>query len=95
LAIYVVGYDLHPTRGETYDDLIDLLGKIGESSWHCLDSTWLIKTGKTAVQIRDQIKAHLRNDDQVVVLKYDQSDANRAAWTGFTGDCQAWLKNNL
>jgi hypothetical protein len=95
LAIYVVGYDLHPTKGETYDELIDLLGKIGEASWHCIDSTWLIKTTKSATAIRDEIKPHLRADDQLIVLRYDASGSGRGAWTGFSGDCQTWLRDNL
>jgi hypothetical protein len=91
MAIYMIGYDLHPSKGETYDDLTDTIEELFPTHWHCLDSTWLVKTVKTAVQIRDALKPHLKNDDQLLVMKYGKG----AAWFGFKGDCKTWLKNNL
>ncbi len=91
MTIYVVGYDLHPSRGETYDDLLAALGKYG-GSWHCIDSTWLIKTDQTAVQVRDNLKQHVKSDDQLLVVAYAP---HNSAWFGFTGECQKWLKNNM
>ncbi len=39
MAVYVVGYDLHPSKGETYKELTDALNSYGANAWHCLDST--------------------------------------------------------
>ena len=58
MAIHVVGYDLHPKQGETYGELIEAIKKVGSDWWHCLDSTWLVVSVKTSVQIRDELWRH-------------------------------------
>jgi hypothetical protein len=90
VAIYVVGYDIHPKAGETYGELVKALESLG-TYWHCLDSTWMIKTDLSASQVRDKLWAHMRADDQLLVVTYSRP----AAWSGFSGECQSWLKNNL
>jgi hypothetical protein len=93
MAIFVVGYDLHPKQGETYSELIDACKKAGTTYWHCLDSTWLIKTDKTAVQLRDELWQHMKADDQLLVAKYESPGS---AWSGFTtSNCGEWLKANM
>ena len=47
MAIYMIGYDLHPVKGENYDRLFAALEAMGTGYWDCLDSTWLITTEKT------------------------------------------------
>ncbi|HVW74478.1 MAG TPA: hypothetical protein VHC39_12625 [Rhizomicrobium sp.] len=91
MTIFAIGYDLHPTRGETYDELIAAIKGVG-SWWHCLDSTWLVKTNLTAVQIRDALWRHMKQDDQLLVVQYSPPGS---AWAGFSGDCQQWLKDNM
>ncbi len=92
MAIHVVGYDLHPKQGETYNELIEAIKKVGSDWWHCLDSTWLVVSNKNSVQIRDEIWRHMKADDQLLVVKYEPHDA---AWIGFTGNCGDWLKRNM
>ena len=89
MAVYLVGYDLH--EGEDYEDLINALKAYG-TWWHCLDSTWLIKTSATAVEIRDNLRKHIKNGDRLLVMRYAEGSA---AWYGFSKDCADWLKNNL
>lgn len=91
MTIYVVGYDLHPSKGETYDELISAIKALGDW-WHCLDSTWLVKSNSTSVQIRDALWQHMKADDQLLVVAYAP---HNSAWAGFSGDCQSWLKNNM
>jgi hypothetical protein len=91
MAVYVVGYDIHPTKGETYEELITAIKDLGDW-WHCLDSTWLVSTTRTAVQMRDALKPHLRTDDQLLVVAYAPPSS---AWFGFKDDCQTWLKNHM
>jgi hypothetical protein len=88
VTIYLAGYDLH--EGEDYEDLINALKAYG-TWWHCLDSTWLIKTESTAVEIRNQLRGHIKDDDRLLVLRY----GNESAWRGFNEECGDWLKNNL
>lgn len=92
MAIYIIGYDLHPVRGETYDELIEAIKNLG-SWWHCLDSTWIVISNLTAVQIRDKLWAHMKADDQLLVVTYTKGAL--VAWNGFNKDCSDWLRNNL
>ncbi len=91
MSTYVVGYDIHPTMGETYSELIDAIKKVGTNWWHHLDSTWVVVTDKSAVQVRDALRKHLRADDQLLVVE----SAHVAAWAGFSEKCGVWLKSNV
>ena len=90
MPTYVVGYDIHPSKGETYSELIDAIKSLG-SWWHHLDSTWVIVTNQSAVQIRDALQRHLKQDDQVLVVR----SGGEGAWKGFDNNGADWLKSNL
>jgi hypothetical protein len=92
MTIYMIGYDLHPKVGESYDELIAAIKSVGTDWWHCLDSTWLVVTAKTSVQVRDELWRHMKADDQLLVVAYAP---HNSAWAGFQGDCQEWLKKNM
>jgi len=81
MAIYMIGYDLHPVKGENYDRLFAALEAMGTGYWDCLDSTWLITTEKTPAQIRDEIKQYLKDDDRLLVMRYGDG----AAWFWIQG----------
>jgi hypothetical protein len=91
MTTFVIGYDIHPSKGETYDELIEAIKIVGSTWWHHLDSTWVVVSSKTAVQIRDALIPHLRSDDQLLVAVL----AGEAAWTGFNEKGSGWLKTNL
>jgi hypothetical protein len=86
----IVGYDLN-RPGQNYDGLIEKLTSFS-TWWHHLDSTWLIKTAKTAVQVRDELKPHIDQSDELLVVNLaDRS----AAWTGFSDQGSQWLKDYI
>ena len=91
MTTYIIGYDLHPSKGETYEDLIEAIKGVGSTWWHHLDSTWVVVTDKTAAQLRDELKPYLKSDDQLLVVK----SGGEAAWTGFNDKGSKWLKDNL
>jgi hypothetical protein len=91
MTIYVVGYDIHPSQGQTYGKLEEAIKSVGDW-WHCLDSTWLVKTQWTAVQVRDHVWAQMYSNDKLLVVAYNPP---HSGWYGFTGDCQTWLQNNM
>ena len=91
MAIYVVGYDIHPSKGEKYDKLEAAIQAIGDW-WHCLDSTWLVVSDLSAAEIRDRIWAVMESDDQLLVVRYDPP---HSAWVGFKDKCQTWLKSHM
>ena len=88
MKTYLIGYDLK--TGQDYENLITAIKKYG-TWWHCLDSTWLIKTDDTAVEVRDNLKKHIYSNDKLLVAKL----SGEAAWFGFSEECSSWLKDNL
>ena len=91
MAKILISYDLN-AAGQDYQTLIDRIKALGSDWWHCLDSTWIVVTSLTAVQVRD-VLAHLidRNDELLVV----DISAAPAAWAGFNAECGGWLQRNL
>ena len=77
MAIYMIGYDLHPSKGENYDKLFTALETIGSGYWDCLDSTWPVIAEKTAAQIRDELKQYLKDD---VSSRHALWRGRRVAW---------------
>ena len=86
----IVGYDLNKA-GQNYDKLIDALKSNYDNWWHYLDSTWLIKTTKTAVEVRDELQTFIDRNDELLVAEL----TGTAAWYGFTDRASVWLKSNL
>lgn len=86
----LIGYDLN-RDGQNYQDLIEAIKGYG-TWWHHLDSTWLIKTDKTVVQVRDQLKAHIDSNDELLVVDVT---GGPAAWKGFNDKGSKWLKDHL
>ena len=93
MAIYMIGYDLHPSDlgEEDYDNLFERLEAIGSGYWDCLESTWLLITDKTAAQIKEELQPCLKPGDRLLVMRYGEG----AAWLGFKDQCGTWLKDNL
>lgn len=89
MATYIIGYDLNKT-GQNYNDLIEAIKSLGEW-WHCLDSTWIIKTDQTITQVRDSLSTRMDANDQLLVAEL----SGKAAWAGFSEECSSWLTSNL
>lgn len=90
MKVYLIGYDLRKT-GQDYETLTTKIQGLG-SWWHCLDSTWLVKSNKTAIEIRDYLRQFVDSNDVLLVA---QISSGIWASYGFQGDCAEWLKNNL
>lgn len=86
----LVGYDL-VKPGKDYSKLIDHL-KTFDGWWHNLDSTWLLRTTKTARAVRDELKGYIDANDRVLVM--DVGGDNWAAY-GFTQQANEWLQNHV
>ncbi|WPV00806.1 SinR family protein [Mucilaginibacter sp. cycad4] len=86
---YIIGYDLDKP-GQDYTHLIEEIKKIG-TWWHCLDSTWLVRSALSAKTIRDQIVKLMDKNDKVLVAKL----SGEAAWFGFDKNCNDWLLKNI
>ena len=86
----LIGYDLNKS-GQDYTELISEIKKLG-NWWHCLDSTWIVKTNSTHIAVRDHLMKHIDSNDELLVI--DITDKG-AAWIGFDKQCSDWLKTNL
>lgn len=85
MATLLIGYDLNKTKN--YPDLIAEIKTFGDW-WHHLDSTWLVNTALTPVQVRERLLKHLDSDDELLVI--DVTSRPRA-WKGFNPMGSKWL----
>lgn len=87
----LIGYDLNK-KGQDYDGLIDKIKKIaGDTWWHGLDSTWLLRTTKNAETLRDELLPYIDTNDELLVIDIT---GDEKAWYGFNKACSDWLKVN-
>ncbi len=85
---HMVSYDL--IKRKNYPELIQALE--GFDYWHCLGSTWIIKTDKSAYEVATELMNHIDADDKLIAVTLN----GQAAWTpSFDAECQSWLQNNL
>ncbi|WP_151808972.1 SinR family protein [Acinetobacter soli] len=87
---YMIGYDLNKS-GKDYNGLINKIKDIADSWWHHLDSTWIIKSSKSAAEIRDLLSPYIDQDDELIVAGL----TGEGAWKGFNSNGSKWLKDNL
>ena len=86
---YLITYDLN-SPGQDYNSLYEDIKGLG-TWWHCLDSTWIVKSSLSAKEIRDKLSPSIDGNDAFLVAKM----SGEAAWKGFSTDCSTWLKDNL
>jgi hypothetical protein len=43
MATYMISYDLHPSKDQSYDELFAALETIGTGYWDCLESTCALR----------------------------------------------------
>jgi hypothetical protein len=84
---YIVSYDIR--AGGEYDPLYEALKAYG--TWAKItESTWAIVTDETAVQVRDNLRNFINEEDRLFVVK----SGVEAAWHKVRCS-NAWLKKNL
>ncbi len=86
----LVAYDVN-SPGQNYTKLFEYLKGLG-AWWHHLDSTWLVKTVLSPVDVRDGASAFLDANDELLVIDVT-GDAR--AWTGFNPKGSKWLKETF
>jgi hypothetical protein len=91
MSSILIGYDLN-RQGQNYTALIEKIKTLGYDWWHCLDSTWIIKTHLACVQVRDTLRLLLDANDELLVIDVT---GDAAAWVGFDTNCSNWLSNKL
>jgi hypothetical protein len=89
MPAYIIGYDLN-TPGKDYEDLSEAIKGYG-TWWHHLDSTWIIVTDQTHVEVRDHLWRFMDDNDELLVAQL----AGNAAWRGFSDEGARWLAGTL
>jgi hypothetical protein len=87
-ATILIAYDIHPAQGAGFDDLIAAIQSLG-AWWHHLETVWIVRSNQRADEIRDKLKSHIGEDDQLLIL--DITD-DRAEWAGVSDAGSEWLK---
>lgn len=72
----VIAYDLHKP-GQHYADLIKAIEAYGNYA-HILQSTWLIRTGRSAQQVYDNLSQHLDEGDRIFISGVQEH--NQQGW---------------
>ena len=91
MATMLIAYDLRKP-GQDYDQLYEVIKGLGGAWWHHLDSTWLLKTSKSAVEVRNAIAAVIDVNDELLVINVT---SRARAWRGFNDRGGAWLKHTF
>ena len=86
---FMISYDLiGPNRD--YSKLFEAIKAYG--FWAKInESLWIIKTNDTSVNIRDNLKQAMDNNDTLFVAKL----TGDGAWNNLSSEISNWLKNNL
>ncbi len=91
MATILIGYDVHPPEGRAHDELVTAIQSLGVW-WHHLEAIWIVKSDQTPAAIRDRLKSHVGDDDQLLVIDIS---GDTAEWFGVNGTGSAWQKNNV
>lgn len=90
MATMLIAYDLN-APGQNYEDLIEEIKSFG-AWWHCLDSTWLINTNLTPLQVATRLWAKMDRNDRLLVTR---TYGSTTAWAGMTQQCVDWLEHTM
>jgi hypothetical protein len=73
--VYLVRYTLHDEEEneEEYSEIIDNIREIYPCSWHCLYSTWIIKTSESIQQIYNNIREFLDSNDALIITELHEN----------------------
>jgi len=84
-----INYDLS-VPGRNYEAVETYIKSLG--GWcHLLESLWLVRTWKTASDVRDELKAIVHTKDKVATF-----DVTGVPWaTNFTADTTTWMHRNM
>ena len=92
MKVYQINYDLRKQRN--YDELYNKIMSLG--NWcRPFESCWIVACNMSAVEIRDDLKLVIENDDELLITRLQ----NEAAWSNLDSknikNASNWLKENL
>lgn len=90
MSAVLIAYDLHKL-GQRYTALRELINTTFPGGWNCLESTFIVNTTWTPVQVRDLLKSKLDSNDELLVVALVK---NGWATAGISDPCVTWLHAN-
>lgn len=88
MAVRVVTYDLKVKN----DDNADLREALTDEyeSFHLQESVWLVDTSQSSIEVRDNLKGHLKAGDKLFVARIGKS------WSTYNAGSKAvsWLESD-
>jgi len=88
-VLYLVA--LKPNDAGAKAGATSYLDSISETCWHEFDGIWFLKSDKSAVEMRDDLKRILGPNHRVAIAHL----TGFAAWHGFDDEAETWLLRNL
>ena len=85
---YIISYDLMKPK-QNYEELYVAL-KTYKYWGRLTESTWAIVTAKTHVEVRDELRKHIDENDRLIVIRSGRA----AAWTHLMAS-DNWAKEQL
>jgi hypothetical protein len=89
MSSYIVTYDLS-APGRNYESLFGYLKSFPYSK-HALESSWVIITSKTALEVCNELLRHIDGNDHVLVNEVTLN----SAWFGLPASVSEWLQKYL
>ncbi|HTF69798.1 MAG TPA: hypothetical protein VK638_44685 [Edaphobacter sp.] len=91
LPSILIAYDIHPPKGEAYENLIEAIRSLG-TWWHHLETVWIVRCAHTPAEIRDRLKSHIGTEDQLLIVDISGDVAGSA---GVNDAGSKWLAQNI
>ncbi len=91
VATILIAYDIHPPKGEAYDELIKVIQSLG-TWWHHLETIWIVQCAHTPGEIRDRLKSHIGIEDQLLIIDIS---GDAAGSVGVNESGSKWLEDNI
>jgi hypothetical protein len=91
LPSILIAYDIHPSKGETYEKLVKAIQSLG-AFWHHLETIWIVQCALTPDQIRDRLKSYIGIEDQLLIVNIS---GDAIGWLGVNSVGSKWLADNI
>ena len=91
MATLLIGYDIHDTRSDAYDELIKAIQSLG-GWWHHLETVWIVRSASTPIEVRDHLKKYIAEDDQLLVVDIS---GDAVEWWGVNDTGSKWIREHV
>jgi len=68
MTTYVISYDLVKAKSKDYTELFDAIKTLGKWA-KVVESTWIVVSDMSSVEIRDALTKHMDASDRIIVVQ--------------------------